>query len=66
MSPLIPRLPRCFIPRKDREKSFLKYLLQLEKKWGKIGLRIFVRTCLLRHIFNKTLERKEVNCSKNR
>jgi len=47
-------------------KYFLKYLLQWEKKWGKIGLRIFVRTCLLKHIFNKTLERKEVNCSKSR
>ena len=51
----VMRLPRRFASRNDREKSFLKYLLQWEKKWGKIGLRIYVCTCILRHIFNKWL-----------
>jgi hypothetical protein len=32
------RLPRRFAPRNDRGGSFFKFLLQLEKKWGKIDL----------------------------
>jgi len=43
---------------KEIFKIILNSLLQLKEKWGKIGLKTFVRTHLFGHIFNKII-RKE-------